>query len=65
MPVICDALAQAICARAASGRVGDGFDPEAMFGPIQNRPQFDRLNAGWDQIQRPVEDRGRVRGGPN
>lgn len=47
-----DAVAQAICACAARQRMGDGFDPEATLGPIQNRPQLDRLNAAWDEIRR-------------
>ena len=47
-----DALSQAICACAVRQRMGDGFDPEATLGPIQNRPQLDRLNAAWDEIRR-------------
>jgi acyl-CoA reductase-like NAD-dependent aldehyde dehydrogenase len=47
-----DALTQTICACAARQRVGDGFDPEATLGPIQNRPQLDRLNTAWDEIRR-------------
>ena len=47
-----DSVAQGICACAARQRLGDGLDPEATLGPIQNRPQLDRLNAAWDEIQR-------------
>jgi acyl-CoA reductase-like NAD-dependent aldehyde dehydrogenase len=47
-----DAVAQAICACAARQRLGDWSDPGATLGPIQNRPQFERLNATWDEIQR-------------
>ncbi len=47
-----DAVAQAICACAARQRLGDWLDPEATLGPIQNRPQLNRLNAAWDEMQR-------------
>jgi acyl-CoA reductase-like NAD-dependent aldehyde dehydrogenase len=45
-------VAQGICACAARQQLRDGLDPEATLGPIQNRPQLDRLNAAWDEIQR-------------
>jgi acyl-CoA reductase-like NAD-dependent aldehyde dehydrogenase len=47
-----ESVAQGICACAARQRLGDGLDPEATLGPIQNRPQLNRLNAAWDEIQR-------------
>jgi acyl-CoA reductase-like NAD-dependent aldehyde dehydrogenase len=56
-----DSVAQGICACAASQRLGDWSDPEATLGPVQNRPQLNRLNAAWDEIQRdgaPVLFRG-------
>jgi acyl-CoA reductase-like NAD-dependent aldehyde dehydrogenase len=47
-----DSVAHGICACAARQRLGDGLDPEATLGPIQNRPQLNRLNAAWDEMQR-------------
>jgi acyl-CoA reductase-like NAD-dependent aldehyde dehydrogenase len=28
-----------------------GFDPETTLGPIQNRPQFARIQTTWEEIQ--------------
>ena len=61
-----DSVAQGICACAARQRLGDGLDPEATLGPVQNRPQLNRLNAAWDEIQRegaPVLFRGETPAG--
>ena len=38
-----DALCAALVARCESAVLGDGFDPATTMGPIQNRPQFDRI----------------------
>lgn len=36
---------------AQQQKLGDGFDPEVTMGPIQNRPQFSRLEETWREIQ--------------
>lgn len=36
---------------AAGVKTGDGFDPESDLGPVQNRLQFARLKAVWDEIK--------------
>jgi acyl-CoA reductase-like NAD-dependent aldehyde dehydrogenase len=38
-----DDVVEALAARAARARVGDGMDPETQFGPINNAPQFERV----------------------
>lgn len=38
-----DAVVDALVAQANSAVVGDGMDEATTFGPIQNRPQFDRV----------------------
>ncbi|ADP83307.1 aldehyde dehydrogenase family protein [Pseudofrankia inefficax] len=38
-----DAVVEALAARAAAAKVGDGMDPETELGPVQNRPQFERV----------------------
>jgi len=39
-----DELVDALAARAAATKVGDGMDPETQIGPIQNAPQFERVS---------------------
>jgi acyl-CoA reductase-like NAD-dependent aldehyde dehydrogenase len=39
-----DEVVEALAARAAAAKVGDGMDPASELGPIQNRPQFDRVS---------------------
>jgi len=36
-------LVQEIAAIARAVRVGDGFDPASQLGPVNNKPQFDRV----------------------
>lgn len=40
---IYDRVAAALVSRAMATRVGDGLDPDSDMGPIQNRPQFERV----------------------
>jgi acyl-CoA reductase-like NAD-dependent aldehyde dehydrogenase len=42
---IYDAVAQALVARAEAAKVGDGLEQGVEIGPIQNRPQFERVVA--------------------
>jgi acyl-CoA reductase-like NAD-dependent aldehyde dehydrogenase len=42
---IADRLGQALAEIARRARVGDGFEPEVELGPVQNRPQFERVLA--------------------
>ncbi|OAA27876.1 NAD-dependent aldehyde dehydrogenase [Frankia sp. EI5c] len=38
-----DEIVDALAARAAAARLGDGLDPGTELGPVQNRPQFERV----------------------
>jgi acyl-CoA reductase-like NAD-dependent aldehyde dehydrogenase len=38
-----DDLVDALAQRVSAARVGDGMAPETEIGPIQNKPQFDRV----------------------
>ncbi|WP_040339500.1 aldehyde dehydrogenase family protein [Candidatus Blastococcus massiliensis] len=40
-----DAVVDALVAEAERAVVGDGMDEKTQFGPINNRPQFDRVRA--------------------
>ena len=40
---IADALAEALAAQAQKARVGSGFEPDVDYGPVQNRPQFEKV----------------------
>ncbi|MBW8811877.1 MAG: aldehyde dehydrogenase family protein [Caulobacterales bacterium] len=40
-----DRLRDALVALATEARVGDGLEPGVAFGPIQNRPQYERVLA--------------------
>ena len=44
-------LSAALVTVARQQKLGDGFDPEATLGPIQNRAQFLRLEETWREIQ--------------
>lgn len=37
-------LVEALGAIARQVKVGSGFDPEALLGPVNNKPQYDRVN---------------------
>jgi acyl-CoA reductase-like NAD-dependent aldehyde dehydrogenase len=45
------ALTEALISCAQHQKLGDGFDPETALGPIQNRPQFARMQTTWEEIQ--------------
>lgn len=40
---IYDDVVDALAARVSSVRVGNGMDPDTELGPIQNKPQYDRV----------------------
>jgi acyl-CoA reductase-like NAD-dependent aldehyde dehydrogenase len=44
-------LSAALVECAQQQKLGDGFDPETTFGPIQNRAQFLRLQETWREIE--------------
>src|SRR5277367_3209548 len=48
---IYQALTEALISCAQHQKLGDGFDPETTLGPIQNRPQFARMQTTWHEIQ--------------
>jgi len=39
-----DDVVDALAARVGAARVGDGMDPASELGPVQNRPQFERVS---------------------
>jgi acyl-CoA reductase-like NAD-dependent aldehyde dehydrogenase len=39
-----DDVVDALAAKASAAKVGDGMDPETELGPVQNKPQFDRVS---------------------
>jgi acyl-CoA reductase-like NAD-dependent aldehyde dehydrogenase len=45
---VCSALAD----EARKARVGSGLDPETQLGPIQNRPQYERVIGLLDDVKR-------------
>ncbi len=49
---IYDRVTKELIAVAQQVKTGDGFDPESGLGPVQNRLQYDRLRAVWEEIQR-------------
>jgi acyl-CoA reductase-like NAD-dependent aldehyde dehydrogenase len=56
-------LTEALISCARHQKLGDGFDPETTLGPIQNRPQFARMQTTWEEIQEarvPILYQGRV-----
>jgi len=42
--ILHDEVVEALAARVAAAKVGDGMDPETELGPVQNRPQFERVS---------------------
>jgi len=38
-----DDVVDALSARVAAAKVGDGMDPESEIGPVQNKPQYERV----------------------
>jgi len=46
-----EALTEALISCAQHQKLGDGFDPKTTLGPLQNRPQFARLQTTWKEIQ--------------
>jgi acyl-CoA reductase-like NAD-dependent aldehyde dehydrogenase len=60
---IYQALTEALISCAQHQKLGDGFDPETTLGPIQNRPQFARMQTTWEEIQEaraPILYQGKV-----
>jgi aldehyde dehydrogenase (NAD+) len=61
-----DAFAEALDAYAASVRIGNGLDPDVQLGPMQNRPQFERVRDLIDETRaagyRLVRDGGVIDG---
>jgi len=53
---VCHALAEL----ARSARVGDGFEPEVQFGPVQNRPQYQIVKGILEDLPK---DRTRILAG--
>ncbi len=50
---VADRLGSALAWLANQAKVGDGFEPEVELGPVQNRPQFERvLNLIEDALMR-------------
>src|SRR5688500_8690092 len=47
-----DAVCEALAAEARNARVGSGLDPQTQLGPIQNRPQYDRVVGLLDDVKR-------------
>jgi acyl-CoA reductase-like NAD-dependent aldehyde dehydrogenase len=39
-----DDVVAALAARAGAAKVGDGMEPDTELGPIQNRPQYERVS---------------------
>jgi len=39
-----DDVVEALAARVSAAKVGDGMDPDTEIGPINNKPQFDRVS---------------------
>jgi acyl-CoA reductase-like NAD-dependent aldehyde dehydrogenase len=46
-----ETLTKALISCAQRQKLGDGFDPETTLGPIQNRPQFARMQTTWEEIR--------------
>jgi acyl-CoA reductase-like NAD-dependent aldehyde dehydrogenase len=49
---IYDALRDRLVALARASSVGDGSEPESVFGPLQNAPQFQRVKALIDAARK-------------
>ena len=47
-----DAVCEALAAEARNARIGSGLDPQTQLGPIQNRPQYDRVVGLLDDVKR-------------
>jgi acyl-CoA reductase-like NAD-dependent aldehyde dehydrogenase len=45
-------VAEALVGIASATKVGDGFDPQTRLGPVQNQPQYRRLQSVWEEIKR-------------
>jgi len=51
---LADRLTEALAAKARQVKVGSGFEPDVELGPLQNRPQYDKVLA----ILQDATDRG-------
>jgi acyl-CoA reductase-like NAD-dependent aldehyde dehydrogenase len=49
---IYDAFCEALAAQARSARLGNGLEPDTLLGPIQNRPQFERVRSFIEDIRK-------------
>jgi acyl-CoA reductase-like NAD-dependent aldehyde dehydrogenase len=47
-----DAVCEALADEASKAKVGSGLDPQTQLGPIQNRPQYDRVIGLLDDVKR-------------
>ncbi len=47
-----DAVCDALVDEARKAQVGSGLDPQTQLGPIQNRPQYDRVVALLEDVKR-------------
>lgn len=45
------AVSAALAAYASHIKTGDGFAADTALGPVQNKPQFERIQATWKEIQ--------------
>src|SRR5258708_34945769 len=43
-------MAEELVAFGRGTKVGDGFVPQTMLGPVQNRLRYQRLQLAWEQI---------------
>ena len=57
---IYSAVTDALVAVARSARVGDGFDPDTVLGPVQNHLQDQWLKSAWEEITKSRAIRGRL-----
>jgi acyl-CoA reductase-like NAD-dependent aldehyde dehydrogenase len=48
---IYESITEALISCAQRQKLGDGFDPKTTLGPLQNRPQFARMQTTWKEIQ--------------
>jgi acyl-CoA reductase-like NAD-dependent aldehyde dehydrogenase len=49
---IYDALCAALAVEARNAKLGSGLDPDTLLGPIQNRPQYERVRGFIDDIRK-------------
>jgi len=47
-----EAVCEALVEQALAAKVGSGLDPDSQLGPIQNRPQYDRVVGLLEDVRR-------------